>query len=146
MASVDNMQEVGLDLLARVLQGRAMTKAFLLIGLTAALAACNNEDHNIVAGGPEDDFNAAEANVVLPPAIQASKTYRCADNTIVHVDWLADGKSATVRVGEGSPTSVSATEAGQPMTAEGGYSVAGSADAASAKIAVPGKSAQSCKA
>jgi hypothetical protein len=40
---------------------------------------------------------------------------------------------------------VTAAEAGKPMTAAGGYSVEGTASAASVKIAVPGHPAQSCK-
>ena len=126
-----------------------MTKLLLTLGLTAALAACNNSDHTIVADPtPDDGYNAAaDANVVLPPAIKASKTYRCADNTIVHIDWLADGKSATARVGDaGTPVALAAPEAGQPMTAPDGSAIDGSADAASVRITLPGKSAQSCKA
>ncbi len=125
-----------------------MNKHLLALGLIAALAACNKEDHTIVADGPSGDTSAAaSANVVLPPSIQSSKTYRCADNLIVHVDWLSDGKSATVMPDKAStPTMVTAAEAGQPMAAEGGYSLAGSATAASVKIGVPGHGAQSCKA
>jgi len=43
-------------------------------------------------------------------------------------------------------TQVTAPEPGQPMTAAGGYSVEGSKDSSSAKIAVPGHSAQTCNA
>jgi hypothetical protein len=128
-----------------------MTRTPLLITLAAAaaLAGCNKENHTIVAGGPPgDDTNAAaNAPVALPPSITASKIYRCADNTVVYVDWLSDGKTANVRTEKGgSPTQVVAPEAGKPMTGPAGYSVEGSASAPSAKIAVPGHAAQSCKA
>jgi hypothetical protein len=126
----------------------AMKKHITLLALVA-LAACNKEDHTIVAGPDYDNEvnQEAEANIVLPPSIAASKTYRCADNTIVTVDWLSDGKSANVRAGKAeNPVMVSAAEAGQPMTSDGGYSVTGSKDAGSVKIAVPGKSAQTCNA
>lgn len=125
-----------------------MNKHLLAFGLIAALAACNKENHTIVADGPADNANAvATANVVLPPSIQSSKTYRCADNLIVHVDWLSDGKSATLLPDKTTtPAMVTAAEAGQPMAAEGGYSLSGSATAASVKIGVPGHGAQSCKA
>ncbi|MGH6658456.1 MAG: hypothetical protein ACREBM_02270, partial [Sphingomicrobium sp.] len=64
-----------------------------------------------------------------------------------HVDWLSDGKSATDRSAkEGTPTLVSAPEAGKPMTAASGHSLNGTAEAGSVKIAVPGKNAQNCKA
>ena len=115
----------------------------------AALAGCNSEDHNIVVG-PDDDSQtntAANANVHLPPAIAASKTYRCADNKLVYVDWLADNMTANVRTEQnGNPTQVKATEAGKPMTAPGGFELSGSPTAASVKIAVPGHASQSCKA
>ncbi|MES2001131.1 MAG: hypothetical protein V4444_02315 [Pseudomonadota bacterium] len=125
-----------------------MKNQLLALGLIAALAACNKNDHTIVADGPADDANAvASANVILPPSIKISKTYRCADNLIVHVDWLSDGKSATLHADKAAvPTVVTAAEAGQPMVAEGGYSLAGSDTAASVKIGVPGRNAQSCKA
>jgi hypothetical protein len=116
----------------------------------AALAGCNSEDHNIVVGGdPYDNQTnvAANANVELPPSIAASKTYRCADNKLVYVDWLSDNKSANIRTEEnGNPTQVKAAEAGKPMTAPGGFELSGSPTAASAKIAVPGHPSQSCKA
>jgi hypothetical protein len=74
-----------------------MTRTPLLIALAAAaaLAGCN-ENHTIVAGGPDEsnDTNvAANAAVVLPPSISASKTYRCADNQLVYVDWMSDGSA-----------------------------------------------------
>ena len=60
---------------------------------------------------------------------------------------MSDNKSANVRTeASGARTQVMAPEAGQPMTAAGGYSLEGTAAAASAKIGVPGHPAQSCKA
>lgn len=125
------------------------TAPFLLIA-AASLAGCNPEGQTIVAGGPDTEDPAAEAlqangPVALPPSVAASKTYRCADNSIVHVDWLSDGKSANVRTDAGGTVAVTAPEAGQPMTGGTGYSVSGTAEAATAKIATGGAS-QSCKA
>lgn len=127
-----------------------MTRTPLLITLAAAaaLAGCNKENHTIVAGPPEYGDNNAVANgpVALPPAVASSKTYRCTDDKIVYVDWLADNKSANVRTEKaGAPTQVTAPEAGKPMAAAGGYSVEGTASASSVKIAVPGHPSQSCK-
>lgn len=125
-----------------------MRNQLLAIGLTAALVACNSEDHTIVSGGPADDVsNETVANVVLPPTILASRIYRCADNGVVYVDWLSDGKSAMVRTDHaGTRTMVSAREAGKPLTSEGGFSLEGNAEAGAIKISVPGKRAQRCQA
>jgi hypothetical protein len=125
------------------------TPLLLMLAAAAALAGCNKEDHTIVAGGPDDGptNTAANANVQLPPSILSTKLYRCADNSVVKVDYLSDNKSANVRVGKDGPvTQVVAAEAGKPMTAAGGFSIEGSAGSSSAKIAVPGHAAQTCKA
>jgi hypothetical protein len=72
-----------------------MTRTPLLIalGVAAALAGCNKEDHTIVAGGPDEGGTNAQANgpVALPPSVAASKSYRCKDNSLVYIDWLSDG-------------------------------------------------------
>lgn len=120
----------------------------LALGLASALAACDNSDHTIVTGGPEanDDYNAAAAgNVVLPPSIASSKSYRCSDGTVVYVDWLSDAKSANIRTDKaGAPNPVTAAEAGQAMASATGYALNGTPDASSVKITLPGKPAQSC--
>lgn len=127
-----------------------MTRTPLLLSLVAAaaLAGCNKQPTVV---GPDDDpanqAPAASGPVELPPAIAASKTYRCKDNSIVSVDWLADGTTANLRGGEGEPAvQLKAAEAGQPLTADGGYSLTGTADASSVTLARPGKGSQACKA
>jgi hypothetical protein len=121
----------------------------ILLAAAAALAGCK-ENHTIVAGGEPGDPQAnstANANVQLPPSIVATKLYRCADNSVVTVDYLSDNKSANVHAGkEGASTKVVGVEAGKPMTADGGYSVEGSPTSSSAKIAVPGHASQTCNA
>ncbi|MFL6746816.1 MAG: hypothetical protein ACJ8EO_12460, partial [Sphingomicrobium sp.] len=111
------------------------TLTTLSIVAAAALAGCNKENHNIVQGEPYDphantDYNAAD--VKLPPSIQASKTYRCKDNSLVYIDWLSDG---TARVKK------SKDDFAGPVTPAGDPSLKGDAKAAS--ITVNG---QSCKA
>jgi len=122
----------------------------LMLAAAAALAGCNKESHTIAAGGEPGDneanATAANANVQLPPSILATKLYRCADNSVVTVDYLSDNKSANVRLKEGGTTQVTATDPGKPMTAAGGYSVEGSASSSSAKISVPGHASQTCNA
>jgi hypothetical protein len=152
MAPFDIMQAHGLDCRLRDRKWTVMTRTPLVIALAAAaaLAGCNKENHTIVAGpdaANEDTNVATNAPVELPPAIASSKTYRCADNKLVYVDWLADNKTANVRTEEnGSPTQVKAAEAGKPMTAGGGYEIDGAAGATTVKIAIPGHPSQSCKA
>jgi hypothetical protein len=131
--------------------GAIMTRTTILtLVAAAALAGCGDENHNIVSGGPDQGAAgnaAANANVQLPPSIAASKTYRCADNKLVYVEWLSDNKTANVRTEQGGvPTQVTAAEPGKPMTGPAGYSVSGVPTAASVTIAVPGHKAQSCKA
>ena len=130
-----------------------MTRTHLLtmLAAAAALAGCNKESHTIVAGPDtgegETNNTAVNANVQLPPSIIATKLYRCADNSVVTVDYLSDNKTGNVRAGkEGAPVQVTAAEPGKPMTAAGGYSVEGSPTGSSAKIAVPGHPAQTCNA
>ncbi len=123
--------------------------AFALIA-AAALAGCNKQDHTIVAGGPEDPMANQLANaapVELPPAIAASKIYRCKDNSVVYVDWLSDKKTANFRAEKtGTPVQLKAAQEGQAMTGEAGYSLSGTAEAASVTLERPGKGSQSCKA
>lgn len=122
------------------------TPLIMMLAATAALAGCNKESHTIVSGSPDsgESNSARNTSVQLPPAIVATKLYRCADNSVVTVDYLSDNKSANVHVGQGAPTQVTAAEPGKPMSAAGGYSVDGGPTSSSAKIAVPGHPAQSC--
>ena len=125
-----------------------MTRTFTILTLAAAaaLAGCNNEDHNIVSGPADPMANqAVNAPVELPPSITASKIYRCADNSVVYVDWLSDNKSANLRTEQnGAATHLTAPEAGQPMTAEGGFSLTGSASDNSISVTAPGGGTRSC--
>ena len=128
-----------------------MTRTPLLIAIAAAaaLAGCNKENHTIVAGPNTDEGGntTANAQVQLPPAILKTKIYRCADNNVVTIDYLSDNKTANVHADKGAVMAqVVAPEPGQPMVAAGGFSVEGSPTSATAKIAVPGHPAQSCKA
>src|SRR5688572_19921673 len=114
-----------------------MNRVALLSALAAAaaLAGCNqaepvvNETANAVVNEP----------LVLPPSIAASKAYRCKDNSLAYVDYLSDGKTATVRdARDGTPTALTMAEPGGPFLAEG-YSLTGSANDANVTITRPGK-------
>jgi cytochrome c5 len=116
-----------------------------VLALTVALAACGEaSEPEVINTNPDPMANmiANAAPVELPPAVKDSVIYRCKDNSIVYVDFLSDDKSANIRTEKGgTPTLVTAAEAGQPMTADG-YSISGAGEAV--EIAVKGGAAQSC--
>jgi len=72
------------------------TPMLIMLAAAAALAGCNKENHTIVAGGPDVDNEtnaASNGPVALPPSIESSKTYRCADSSLLYVDWMSDGSA-----------------------------------------------------
>ena len=127
-----------------------MTRNMLLLTTLAAAALAGCESEPIVVGGPADDpanqAPAANGPVELPPAIAASKKYRCKDGAVVTIDWLSDGKSANLRAADAAMVQLTAPEPGQPLTAEGGYSLSGTAEASTVTLARPDQGAQACKA
>ena len=56
-----------------------------------ALAACENET---IDGNVDPNANAAAANAAAalppPPMIQASRTYRCKDNSLLYADFYTN--------------------------------------------------------
>jgi hypothetical protein len=114
-----------------------------------ALSACDKQSHTIVQNGPADPMGDQLKNaapVELPPAIASSKSYRCKDNSVVYLDWLADAKGANVRASkDGTPTQLKPDAEGKPPFVAEGYSLTGSAEAASITLTRPGKGSQSCK-
>ena len=99
-----------------------MTRTLTLFALAAAaaLAGCNNEDHTIVAdpAGPDPMANALNADVVLPPAIAASKSYRCKDNSVVYIDWLSDGTARVKKDRNEVGAIVTPGAEGSPLTGD----------------------------
>jgi hypothetical protein len=125
---------------------------FALAASALALAACNNPKADDAATAAQAANEAASvAPVTLPPAVVASKTYRCRDTSVVYVDFLsntgdlAGSMNANIRTDNvaGTATQLTKADAEAPYTAEG-FSVSGSGD--SVTIEVPGKNAQLCKA
>ena len=93
-----------------------MTKILFAIVAAASLAACNKQDHTIVAGSPGDGEPVNTAGIVLPPSIAASKTYRCKDNSLVYIDWLSDGTARVKKSKTEVGTQVTLGEAGAPLS------------------------------
>jgi uncharacterized lipoprotein YajG len=109
------------------------------------LAACEKKPPEVV-GGPADPQAEALKNapkVEAPPMIQASRTYRCKDNSLVYADFYTNNTVQLRTAKDGTPTTLTAADAKGPFTADG-YSL--SANAPQIQLTVPGKAGQSCKA
>lgn len=126
-----------------------MQKSLLTAAAIAAflpLAACNSEPETITGGIPDPQAEQLKTapKVELPPAIQASRTYRCKDNSLVYIDFYTND-TAMYRTEKGGPaTTLSAGEGGQPPYTAEGYSVSANAD--SITLTAPGKGTQTCNA
>jgi hypothetical protein len=103
-------------------KGETMTRPLttLMLVAAAALAGCNKEDHTIVAGPDVDDQPMNNVGVVLPPSIQASKVYRCKDNSLVYIDWLSDGSARAKKDRNEVGTSIAAGDASLKGDAKAG--------------------------
>jgi hypothetical protein len=122
---------------------RALAAAPLAALLVLGLAACENEtiDPNQNPEAEKSRNNAA--TVEAPPMIQASRTYRCKDNSLLYADFYTNDTAVVRTQKDGPGTTLTAPAAGQAYVAEG-YSL--SANAAQISYTAPGKGAQSCKA
>lgn len=123
----------------------AMNKTFTLALLAAAaLAGCNKTaTTNDVANVAANEANIAAS---MPPAIVSSKIYRCKDNSVAYIDWLAGDLTADIRSEQaGTPTRLTAATAGGALKADG-YSLIGLPTAKVVTLTRPGKGEQACKA
>jgi hypothetical protein len=115
------------------------------LSLLLALGACQQETIDPNADDRAEAANVANAaaSMEAPPMIQASRTYRCKDNSLLYADFYTND-TVQVRAKKEEPgTTLTAAAAGQPYTAEG-YSL--SANSEQISYTAPGKGAQSCKA
>jgi hypothetical protein len=114
------------------------------IAATLGLGACNSEPETITYNRPDAQAEALRnaAPVELPPAIQASRTYRCRDNSLVYVDFYTND-TARLRIGsrDAEVTTLTADGGEPPYTADG-YSV--SANAPEIRFTAPGRGTQAC--
>ena len=126
-----------------------------------ALAACNKSETPAEGEAGAEGTAATAAPIEMPPAITATGTYRCADSTILYVDFLGANEAADIRVGdktalavrvtapkaaapaEGAAAPVEAAPAGPLTSADGESSLSGSGKQINVKLA--GKGAQTCK-
>jgi hypothetical protein len=94
-----------------------------------ALAGCNNQPEtiNTVDADPHGPANALPPEA-LPPSIVASKTYRCADNSLIYVDFYNNNTAMLFRGNrDATPVQLTATDGAPPFTGSGN-SVSGNGD------------------
>jgi hypothetical protein len=143
-----------------------MNKKFLLIAPLSmlALAACSKSETPAADADAAKTADASAAPVKMPPPITAQETYRCADNTIVHIDFLGANEAADIRVGDktaaairvspeveaaaapadaNAPAADAAKPAGPLKSVDGETVLTGSGQQINLKLA--GKGAQTCK-
>jgi hypothetical protein len=125
-----------------------MQKTHLLAAAACAaiftLAACNSEPEVITVNkyDPMEEALKNAPRVEAPPMMQASRTYRCRDNSLVFIDFYTNN-TAHVRLSrDGTPTVLTAQDGNPPFTAPG-YSV--SANANQISLTAPGKGTLSCR-
>lgn len=120
-----------------------------LIAPLALLAGCNSKPTTITGGGPADPTAsqiAAAPPVKLPPALLATKSYRCKDNSLIYIDWFNDQMTANLKTKkDGTPVHLTAEAAGQPYSGEG-YQLTGTATGPSVTFKNPSGGGQSCDA
>ena len=119
-----------------------VTCAAVATAASLALAACGEPE--TVTAGPADPQKEALAKATpkqLPPSIQNSRTYRCADNSLVYVDFYNDNTAQLRTSQTGDSTVLTAAGGNPPYTAEG-HSV--SANSENVRITAPGKNNLSC--
>ena len=126
-----------------------MQKQNMLIAAASAalfaLGGCNREPETITVKQfdpmAEDLQNAAP--VAPPPMIQASRTYRCRDNSLVYIDFYTDNTAAVRNEQGGTPVATLTAAGGNPPYVAEGYSISANADQIT--YAAPGKGSQSCR-
>ena len=141
-----------------------MTKKLIFLAPLSmlALAACNSSETPPTAETAAETAAVSAAEIEMPPAITATGTYRCGDNTILYVDFLGQNEAADIRVGDKTALAirVTAPKAEAPVadatatpvevdpaaplaSADGENSLTGSGKQINVKLA--GKGAQTCK-
>src|SRR4051794_28257351 len=126
------------------MQTKRLTLAALPLAALLALSACDNKPTTIVGGdasAPQADQLKNAKPVAPPPMIQASRTYRCKDNSLVYADFYTNNTVSVRSKKDGTPTVLTAADGKPPFTAPG-YSV--SANGESISYTSPGRGTQPC--
>jgi hypothetical protein len=119
-----------------------------LVAATLPLAACGQKEPEVVntTYDPQAEALKTAPPVELPPAIQASRTYRCKDNSLVYIDFMSNN-TALIRKSKGLEPPVAtltAETAGGAYKSQDGYTVSGNSEQIT--YASPRGGSQSCKA
>ena len=112
--------------------------------LALSLGACkqNPEVVDTTAPDPMASQLANAAPVQLPPAMTASVTFRCKDNSLAYVDFFKGNTEMHLRLAKGdTPIILKADKDGDPLKGDG-YTVTGDQDKIS--LTKPGGSALEC--
>lgn len=121
------------------------TRVIAISAILLGLAACQPTtiDPNKADRDARQAAEQAAKNAPPLPMIASSKVYRCDDSSVVRVDFMTDGVTANVKVGDEAVKPLTAPEKGKPFTADG-YSLDGSGN--TVKFASPGHKSQTCRA
>ena len=128
-----------------------------------ALAACNNGETS--EAGTTSETTEEPAPMALPPSIVDSGVYRCADSSVIYVDFYEGGNRAGIRTEQNgtsvlvnapaadmaaAPAAGATPEAAAPaesgtktLTGGDGYELSGTGQTIEVKL--PGKDMQTCK-
>src|SRR4028118_1193527 len=88
------------------------------IAASLVLAACSNEPEVVDTNpDPMKEELAKAGPVEAPPMIQASRTYRCKDNSLVYIDFYTNNTAQYRTEKGGAATTPTAAARGQPPTA-----------------------------
>ncbi len=110
-----------------------LIRTSLPFALVAALslAACSQEPEtfNDTIGDPQAAALANAATVAPPPMIQASRSYRCKDNSLIYIDFMTNN-TANYRTDKSGPVTVlTASADGEPyVSADGSQTLTGTGD------------------
>ena len=98
------------------------------IAALAALSACESEPEVVKKDDPMAEALKNSGPVEAPPMIQASRTYRCRDNSLLYIDFFTNN-TAVIRTRRGeAPVATVRAEGGNPPYTGSGYSVSANAD------------------